>query len=36
MIFGRKNQHETVSGVATRQGGAPSPLGAPWTLVGHP
>ena len=30
VIFGRKNQRQTVSEVATRQGGAP------WTLVGHP
>ena len=27
MIFGRKNQRETVPEVATRQGGAPAPTG---------
>ena len=36
MIFGKKNPHEMVPEVATRHGGAPAPLGAPLTLVGHP
>ena len=36
VIFGKKNPRETVLEVATRQGGAPAPLGAPLTLVGHP
>ena len=34
--FRKKNQHETVPEVATRQGDAPAPLGAPLTLVDTP
>ena len=36
MIFGKKNQHETVPEGATRQGERPRGAGAPLTLVGTP
>ena len=36
MIFGKKNQRETMPEGATRQGARPRGVGAPLTLVGTP
>ena len=36
MIFGKKNQHETVPEGGTRQGARPRWPGAPWALVATP